>query len=165
MNISKEILNTIDGLAERFGADLCEGLVSYKLIQYWIGFGVLVILTAIAIWCLVDVGASYRGICRKISNEEWKQERDGNSMSHTFWSKHRNWKYCNYTNHFGVEFFLHKVGRGEVWLTSKGIIKLFVGVVVSISCGIGLTILLVQIIQCYVTPEIFVVDYIVNHID
>ena len=164
MNISKEILSTIDGLGEGFGIDLCEGLVNYKLTQYWIGFGVLVILTAIAIWCLVDVVTSYRGICRKISNEEWKQERNGNSMSHTFWSKHRNWKYCNYTDHFRVEFLLHKVGRGEVWLTATGLGKLVTGGAFSISFVIGLIVLLVQIIQCYVTPEIFVVDYIVNHI-
>lgn len=164
MNISKEILNTIDGLAERFGVDLCEGFVSYKLTQYWIGFGVLVVLTAIAIWCLVDVSVSYRSICRKISSEEWKQERDGNSMSHTFWSKHHNWKYCNYTDHFRIEFLLHKVGRGEVWLTTTGLGKLVAGGAFSISFVIGLIILLVQIIQCYATPEMFVVDYIVNHI-
>lgn len=164
MNISKEILNTIDGLGERFGADLCEGLANYKLIQYWIEFAILAISTVIAIWCIVDIVVSYRGLCRKIVNEEWKQERDGGSMSHTFWSKHRNWIYCSYTDHFRVEVLLHKVGRGEVWLTNTGLVKLVAGGVLSISCGISLIILLVQIIQCYATPEMFVVDYIVNHI-
>lgn len=164
MNISKEILNTIDGLAERFGVDLCEGLVNYKLTQYWIGFGVLVILTAIAIWCIVDVVASYRVVRRRMNSKEWEQEKNNNLIGDIFWSKHRNWKYCNYTDHFRVEWLLHKVEKGEVWLTTIGFGKLVAGVAFSISCGIVLIILLVQIIQCYVTPEIFVVDYIVNHI-
>ena len=164
MNISKEILNTIDGLGERFGANLCEGFVNYKLTQYWIGFGVLVILTAIAIWCLVDVGASYRVVRRRMNSKEWEQEKNNNLIGDIFWSKHRNWKYCNYTDHFRVEYLLHKVRGGEVWLTTIGLGKLVAGGAFSISCGIGLIVLLVQIIQCYVTPEIFVVDYIVNHI-
>lgn len=164
MNISKEILNTIDGLGERFGADLCEGLVNYKLTQYWIGFGVLVILTAIAIWCLVDVVVSYKKICRRMNSKEWEQEKKDNLIGDIFWSKHRNWKYCNYTDHFRTELLLHKVGIGEVWLTNTGLVKLVAGGIFSISCGIGLIILLIQIIQCYATPEMFVVDYIVNHI-
>ena len=163
MNISKEILNTIDGLGERFGTDLCEGLVSYKLVQYWIGFGVLAILTAIAIWCLVDVVVSYRELCHRIANEELKWEHSGNPYC-KFWSKHYNWRYCSYTENFRVEFLLHKVGIGEVWLTNIGFVKLVAGGVFSIGCGIGLIILLVQIIQCYATPEMFVVNYIVNHI-
>lgn len=164
MNISKEILNTIDSLGERFGANLCEGFVNYKLTQYWIGFGVLIILTAIAIWCLVDVVTSYRGIRRRISNEEWAWERDKNPPYYRFWSKHHNWEYCNHIDNLRFEYFLHRAGIGEVWLTSTGLGKLVVGCAFSISFAIGLIILLVQIIQCYATPEIFVVDYIVNHI-
>ncbi len=165
MNISKEILNTIDGLGERFGADLCEGLVSYKLTQYWIEFAILALVTAIAVWCVVDVLTSYRGICRRISNEEWKwEQKDKPPYYCRFYSRHRNWEYCNCIDNFRVEFFLHKVGRGEVWMTWKGIFKFIAGGVISISCGIGLIVLLAQIIQCYTTPEMFVVDYIVNHI-
>mgnify|MGYP007002425493 FL=1 len=164
MNIREKVLNTIDDLGERFGTDLCEGLVSYKLIQYWTGFVILAILTAIAIWCLIDILTSYRGICRRISNEGWKWEREDSPFSCRFWSRHHNWEYCSEIDNFRVEFFLHKVSTGEVWLTWKGMFKLIAGGVISISCGISLIILLVQIIQCYTTPEMFVIDYIVNHI-
>lgn len=164
MNISKEILNTIDGLGERFGADLCEGLVNYKLTQYWIEFGLLAILTAIAIWCLVDIAASYRGICRRISNEQLKWENEKYPPYCSFWSKHHNWEYCNCIDNFRVECFLHKVGIGEVWLTNKGIVKLVAGIAVLIGGGIGLIFSISQIVQCYITPKAYLIDYIINHI-
>ena len=63
MNISKEILNTIDGLAERFGividwskenvypqvADLCERFIHYKLACQWVWFALFAIILTIGI--------------------------------------------------------------------------------------------------------------------
>src|SRR5574344_656433 len=87
MNISKEILNTIDGLGERFGividwskenvypqvADVCERFIHYKLACQWVWFALFAIILTIGIVLIVMMVKDRRDFAEMI--------RDGKFMN------------------------------------------------------------------------------------
>ena len=80
MNVSKEILNVVDGLAERFGVvidwskdnvypqivDLCERFIQYKLACQWIWFAVFVAIFVVAVVLMLRMTKDYRGFTEKL---------------------------------------------------------------------------------------------------
>ena len=165
MNISKEILNTIDGLGERFGvvidwskdniypqvADICERLIHYKLVCQWIWFAVFVMILATGIALLM--------VMIKDSRDFVKRVRLGSSLESKEQIKsRRKFYYCNryslrYKNTGGYNVDeINSTLLGE--LSTVGIYCCFIAGV------IGVIYNLATLIKLYIIPEIVIINYI-----
>ncbi len=167
MNISKEILNTIDGLGERFGvvidwskenvypqvADLCERFIDYKLVAQWIWFAIFVAILATGIVWMVMMIRDRRNFVKevKLSGTLGLKEKI---------KSRRNLYYCNYYH------VLHKETGGystdEINPTLLGELSI-VGIYSCFIAGItGVICSLVLLIKLYLIPEIIIINYLTS---
>lgn len=165
MNISKEILNTIDGLGERFGvvidwskdniypqvADICERFIHYKLVCQWIWFAVFAVILATGIALLVTMIKDSRDFVKRV--------RLGSSLESKEQIKsRRKFYYCNryplrYKNTGGYNVDeINSTLLGE--LSIVGIYCCFIAGV------IGVIYNLTTLIKLYIIPEIVIINYI-----
>lgn len=167
MNISKEILNTIDGLGERFGvvidwskenvypqvADLCERFIDYKLVAQWIWFAIFVAILATGIVWIVMMIRDRQNFVKevKLSGTLGLKEKI---------KSRRNLYYCNYY------YVLHKETGGYSTneinptllgeLSIMGICSCFIAGITGVICS------LVLLIKLYIIPEIIIINYLTS---
>ena len=170
MSVSKEILNVIDGLAERCGViidwskenvypqvvDLCERFIHYKLTCQWIGFAMLIVLMVVAILCVTDIVRTHYEIAKEI-------EASDHSEDHRYYSNHYNWEGRNYWDRFRDRLAEHQVKGGYVWPTAIGILKLILSCLFILIGGLTLICLVDNIIQLYTVPELYFLDWIQDY--
>lgn len=167
MNISKEILNTIDGLAERFGividwskenvypqvADLCERLIDYKLVAQWIWFAIFVAILATGIVWMVMMIRDRRNFVKevKLSGTLGLKEKI---------KSRRNLYYCNY--YYALYKEIGGYSTDEINPTLLGELSI-VGICSCFIAGItGVIYSLVLLIKLYLIPEIIIINYLTS---
>lgn len=170
MNVSKEIVNVVDGLAERFGVvidwskdnvypqivDLCERFIQYKLIYNWAWFAIFAGILAVSIWLIIDVIKDHYNIKEQIAS----YNKVGN---YEFYSKHSSWGGRNYYKSHDYNPSTHEVEGGYIYYTVIGGIKTGVG------CGFALISIITLIgeiftlIKLYAIPELCILDWIQAH--
>lgn len=167
MSISKEILNTIDGLAERFGVvidwskenvypqvvGLCERFIHYKLVCQWIWFVIFAMILVVGIALLMAQIRDRRDFVEKVKSG------DTLGLKEKIKSR-RNLYYCNYyfilhkeTNGYSVDE-INTTFLGE--LSIIGIYTCFITGVVGIICSLTL------LIKLYIIPEVIIINYLTS---
>ena len=168
MNVSKEILNVIDGLGERFGvvidwskdnvypqvADICERLIHYKLVCQWIWFAVFAVILSAGIVLIIMLIKDRRDLVGVITDKIKLIDRTGDINSRLGFYK------CDYYP------FLHKDEGGysvnEINATLLGELS-FVGVWSCFIVGvIGIIYNFLLLIKLYIIPELYIINYITD---
>lgn len=167
MNISKEILNTIDGLGERFGVvidwskenvypqvvDLCERFIHYKLACQWVWFALFAIILTIGIVLIVMMAKDRRDFAEMIRDGKFMNRSDIISDASKFYQ-------CGYYP------YTYKDNNG--YNTKEICLKDFGCVITGclISCLIvgtmGVVYNLIVLIKLYIIPEIVIINYITS---
>ena len=167
MNISKEILNTIDGLAERFGividwskenvypqvADLCERFIHYKLACQWVWFALFAIILAIGIVLIVMMVKDRRDFVKMIKDNKFINRSGTISDVSKFYQ-------CGYYP------YTYKDNNGystrEICLKDFGCVT--TGFLIScLAVGIiGVVYNLITLMKLYIIPEVEIINYITS---
>lgn len=174
MELSKEILNTIDGLADRFGlvidwsrenvypqvVDVMERFIHYKLACNWIWVGLGIILIMLGIWLLVPIiiefidlkiflhrmEAEYgTNLCTQFYNGKWE----------TFSNRHTFRIRISYGD--GVNWIETVNGDRVIFRAVGGGTLIFAGIVMLVTY-------LPTLLQLYFVPELYVLEWINNTI-
>lgn len=167
MNISKEILNTIDGLAERFGVvidwskenvypqvvDLCERFVHYKLTCQWVWFALFTIMLAIGIVLIVMMVKDRRDFVKMIKDGKFMNRSGTISNISRFYQ-------CGYYP------YTYKDNNGydisEICLKDFGCVTTGFLIACLIVGTIGVVYNLVALIKLYIIPEIVIINYMTS---
>lgn len=167
MNISKEILNTIDGLADRFGividwskenvypqvADVCERFIHYKLACQWVWFALFAIILAIGIVLTVMMVKDRRDFAKMIKDGKFINcSGTISDVSKFYQCGYYPYTYKDNNGYSTREICLKDFG----WMTTGFLIScLTVGI-------IGVVYNLVALIKLYIIPEMEIINYITS---
>ena len=165
MNISKEILNTIDGLAERFGvvidwskdnvypqvADICERLIHYKLVCQWIWFAVFAMILVTGIALLVTMIKDRREIVEKVELAKISGQDKNIKSKCRLYHCNRHFLWYKETNGYSTdEIDITLLGE----LSIVGIFCCFIAGVIGVICSLA------TLIKLYIIPEVVIINYI-----
>lgn len=174
MELSKEILNIIDGLAERFGlvvdwskdniypqvVDVMERFVHYKLACNWIWIGLGIILIGVGIWLLVPMVTEFIELKAQLKKAEAKYGKD-------IYKQLINGEVPEFSKK--GNFKIHGTCyNADNWITSTNedtIMSRAVGGGVLIFAGIiMLAVCIPTLLQLYFVPELYILEWINNSI-
>lgn len=167
MNISKEILNTIDGLAERFGIvidwskenvypqvmDLCERFIHYKLACQWVWFALFAIILTIGIVLIVMMVKDRRDFAKMIRDGKFMNRSDIISDASKFYQCDcYPYTYKDNNGYNTKEICLKDFG----WVITGFLIScLIVGTM-------GVVYNLIVLMKLYIIPEMEIINYITS---
>lgn len=174
MELSKEILNTIDGLADRFGlvidwskdniypqvADVAERFIHYKLACNWLWVGLGIVLIALGVWLLVPVVTEFIDLKIRLNKMESIYGRDiRRQFESGKWKKFGKRQlfqiYASYST--GINW-VESVNEDRVMTRAVGSgAFIFVGIIM-------LAVFLPTLLQLYFVPELYILEWISNTI-
>lgn len=167
MNISKEILNTIDGLAERFGividwskenmypqvADVCERFIHYKLACQWVWFALFAIILIIGIVLIVMMVKDRRAFVKMIKDGKFMNRSGTISNTSRFYQ-------CGYYP------YTYKDNNGystrEICLKDFGCVTTGFLIACLIVGAIGAVYNLIALMKLCIIPEMLIINYITS---
>lgn len=167
MNISKEILNTIDGLAERFGvvidwskenvypqvADACERFIHYELACQWVWFALFAIILTIGIVLIVMMAKDRRDFVKMIKDGKFMNRSGAISDTSRFY-QYNHYPYT-YRDKSGYNI-------SEVCLKDFGCVTIGFLIACLIVGALGVVYNLVALIKLYIIPEMEIINYITS---
>ncbi len=166
MNISKEILNTIDGLGERFGividwskenvypqvADVCERFIHYKLACQWVWFTLCAIILTIGIVLIVMMVKDRRDFVKMIRDGKFVNSSGIINNTSKFYQ-------CDYypdmedkSGYNISEIYFKDAGCGAAIFLAP---CLGIGI-------IGVINNLIALMKLYIIPEMVIINYITS---